>query len=118
MWLKENIVHRKLGFKINHFYYFQGHDVVSVQEKTKHPQQVGSENNRDTDDDHFSVMPDSEVNMKKFRLLVGQGQDMEDDEECDNVPQLESAARQATVDVGSHMKEGNGDGAGAVLYLL
>ena len=40
------------------------------------------------DDDHFSVVSDSEGNMKKFRVLVGQGQDIEDDEECENVPQL------------------------------
>ena len=44
-------------------------------------------------------MPDSEVNMNKFRVLMGQGQEIEDDEECENVPQLESAARQAAVDV-------------------
>ena len=63
-------------------------------------------------------MPESEVNMNKFRLLMGQGQDIEDDEECENVPQPESAARQASVDVGSHMKEGNGDGAGLVLHRI
>ena len=45
-------------------------------------------------------MPDSEVSMKKFRVLMGQGQDIEDDEECENVPQLEYAARQAANDVG------------------
>ena len=28
----------------------------------------------------FSVMPDSEVNMKKFRLLMVQGQEIGDDE--------------------------------------
>ena len=61
-------------------------------------------------------MPDSEVNMKKFWVLMGQGQEIEDDEECENFPQLESAAGQAAVDVGSHMKEGNGDWAGAVLH--
>ena len=118
LWLKENIVHRKLGVKIHHFYDSQGHAVVSVPEKTKHPQQVGSENNRDMDDDHFSVMHESEVNMNKFGVLMGQGQEIEDDVECENVPQLESAARKAAVDVGSHMKEGNGDGAGAVLHRL
>ena len=107
-----------MGVKIHHFYYSQGHAVVSVPEKTKRPQQVGSENNRDMDDDHFSVMPDSEVNMKKFRVFMGQGQDIEDDEECENVPQLESAARQAAVDVGFHMKEGNGDGEGVLLHHL
>ena len=56
--------------------------------------------------------------MKKFRVLVGQGQEIEDDEECENVPQLESSARQAAVEVGSNMKEGNGDGLGAVLHRL
>ena len=49
---------------------------------------------------------------------MGQGQNIEDDEECENVPQLESAAKQAAVDVGLHMKEGNGDGEGAVLHRL
>ena len=97
MWLKEDIVHRKLGVKIHHLYDSQVHAVVSVPEKTKHPQQFGSENNRYTDDDNFSVMPDSEVNMKKSRVLMGQ--EIEDDEECENVPQLESAARQVAVDV-------------------
>ena len=100
MWLKENIVHRKLGVKIHHFYDSQGHAVVSVPENTKHPQQFGSENNRDTDDDHFIVMPESEVNMKKFKVLVGQGQDIEVEKECENIPQLEYAARQAANDVG------------------
>ena len=33
----------------------------------------------------------------------------------ENVPQLGSATGQAAVDVRSRMKEGNGDGAGAVL---
>ena len=93
MWLKENIVHRKLGVKICHLYDYQDHAVVSIPEKTKHPQQFGGENNRDTDDYHFSVMPDSELNMKKYRVLMGQGQEVEDDEECENVPQLQSAAR-------------------------
>ena len=99
---------------MHHFYDSQGHAVVSVSEKTKHPQQVDSENNIDIDDDHFSVMPDSEVNMNKFRVIMGKGQEIEDDEECENVPQLESAAKQAVVDVGLHMKEGNGDGEGTV----
>ena len=63
-------------------------------------------------------MTDNEVNMKKFRVLMGQGQEIEDDEECENVPQLESAAGQAAVNAGSHMKEGNGDGAGAVLHRV
>ena len=98
--MKENIVHRKLGVKIHHIYDSQGRAVVSIPKKTKHPQQFGSENNRDTDDDHFSVMPESEVNMKKFRVLMGQGKEIEDDEECENVPQLESTDRKATVDVG------------------
>ena len=52
------------------------------------------------DDDHLSVMPDSEVNMKKFRILMVQGQEIEDDAEFHHVPQLESAARQALFDVG------------------
>ena len=69
-------------------------------------------------DDHFSVVPDSEVNMKKSRVLMGQGQEIEDDEECENVPQLESSARQAAVDVRSNMKEGNGDRSGSVLHRL
>ena len=88
MWLKEDIVHRKLGVKIHHLYDSQVRDIVSVPEKTKQPQKFGSENNRYTDDDHFSVIPDSEVNMKKFRVIMGQGQEIEDDEECENVPQL------------------------------
>ena len=92
MWLIENIVHRKLGVKIHHIYGSKGHYIVSVPEKTKHPQQFGGESNRYTDDDHFSVMPDSEVNMNKFRVMVGQGQEIEDDKECENFPQLESAA--------------------------
>ena len=88
-----------MGVKIHHIYDSQVHAVVSVPENIKYPQQFGSENNRYTDDDHFSVMHDSEVNMNKFRVLMGQGQEIEDDEECENVPQLESAARQAAVDV-------------------
>ena len=80
MWLKENIVHRKPGVKIRHLSDSHGHAVVSVPEKTKHPHQFDGENNRDTDDDHFSMMPDSEVNMKKVRLLMGQGQEIGDDE--------------------------------------
>ena len=92
MLLKENIVHRKLGVKIHHISDSQGHVVVSVSEKTKHPQQFGGKNNIDTDNDHFSVMPDREINMNKFRLLMGQGQDIEDDKECENFHQLESAA--------------------------
>ena len=82
------MVHRKLVVKIYHLYDSQVRAVVSVPEKTKHPQQFGSENNRDTDDNHFSLMPDSELNMNKFRVLMCQGQEIEDDEECDNVPQL------------------------------
>ena len=77
--MKENIVHRKLGVKIHHLYDSKGHAAVSVPENRKHPQQVGSENNRYTDDDHLSLMPYSEVNMNKFRVLVSQGQDIEDD---------------------------------------
>ena len=102
--------------KIRDIYDYQGHAVISVPEKSKHPQQFCGENNIDTDDDHFSVMPDSEVNMKKFWVLMGQGQEFEDGEECENFPQLESAAGQAAVDVGSHMKEDNGDWAWAVLH--
>ena len=49
---------------------------------------------------------------------MGQGQEIDDAVECKNVPQLESTARQAAADVGSSMKEGNGDGAGAVLQRL
>ena len=70
------IVHRKLGVKIRHLYGSQVHAVVYVPEKSKHPHQFGGENNRDTDDDHFSVMPDSEVNMKKFRVLMVQVQEI------------------------------------------
>ena len=80
MWLREKIVHQKLGVEIRHLSDSQGPDVVSVPEKTKHHQQFCGENNIDKDDDHFSVMTDSEVNMKK------------DYKECDNVPQLDSAA--------------------------
>ena len=116
--MKEKIVHRKLGVKIRHISDSLGHAVVSVPEKTKHLQQFGGENNRDTDDDHFSVMLESGVNMKKFKVLMGQGQEIEDDEECENVPQLESAAGQAAVDVGSHKKEVNGDGLGSVLHRI
>ena len=76
MWLKESIVHRKLGVKIRHLSDSQGPTVISVPEKIKHPQQFGGENNRDTYDDHFSVMPDSEVNMKKFRVLMVQVQEI------------------------------------------
>ena len=101
---------------MRHLYDSQGHAVVSVQEKSKHPQQFGGENNRDMDDYHFSVMPNSEVDMNKFRVLVSQGQEIEDDEECENVTQLESADGHAAVDVGLHMKEGNGDRAGEVLH--
>ena len=118
MCLREKIVHRKLGVKIRHLSDSQGHFVVSVPEKTKHPQKFGGGNNIDTYDDHFSVMPDSEVNMKKFGVIMGQGQEIDNDEECENFPQLESAAGQAVVDVGSHMKEGNGDGAGEVLHRV
>ena len=64
------------------------------------------------------MIPDSELNMKKFRVLLGQVQEIEYDEECENFPQLESAAEQAAVDAGSHMKEGNGDGSGAVLHCV
>ena len=74
MWLKENILQRKLGVKIHHLCDSKGRADVSVPEKKKHPQQVGSENKIDTDDDHFSVMPDSEVNMNKFRVLMVQRQ--------------------------------------------
>ena len=66
--------------KIHYIYDYQGHAVVSVPEKPKHPQQFGGENNIYTGDYHFSVMPDSEVNMKKFWVLMGQGQEIEDDE--------------------------------------
>ena len=45
---------------------------------------------------------------------MSQGQEIKDDK-SENVPQLESAAGQATVDVRSRMKEVNGDRAGAVL---
>ena len=56
--------------------------------------------------------------MKKFGVIMGQGQEIDNDEECENFPQLESAAGKAVVDVGSHMKEGNGDGAGEVLHRV
>ena len=78
--LREKIVHQKLGVEIRHLSDSQGPAVVSVPEKTKHTQQLCGENNIDKDDDHFSVMTGSEVNMKK------------DYEEFDNVPQLESDA--------------------------
>ena len=61
-------------------------------------------------------MPNSEENMKKVGVIMGQGQEIEDDEECENVPQLEYTAGQAAVDVGSRMKEGNGEGGVAVLH--
>ena len=51
------------------------------------------------DDDHFSEIPDSEVNMKKVKVLIGRGQYIEDDKSCENVPQLESSAGQAAVNV-------------------
>ena len=54
--------------------------------------------------------------MNKVKLLMGQVQEIEDDEESENFPQLESSARQAAVDVRSRMKEGNGDGTGSVLH--
>ena len=63
-------------------------------------------------------MPDSVINMNKFRVLLGQGQEIEDNEECENFPQLESATGQDVVDVRSHMKEGNGDGSGSVLHCV
>ena len=73
--------------------------VVSVPEKTKHLQQFGDATNSDIDDDHFSEMPDSGVIMKKVKVLMGRGQEIEDDEACDNVPQLESSDGQAAVNV-------------------
>ena len=82
MCLREKIVHRKLGVKIRHLSDSQGHTIVSEPEKTKHPHQFGGEKHRDMDDDHFSVIPDSEKNMKKFRVIMGQGQEIEDDKEC------------------------------------
>ena len=33
-----------------------------------------------TDDDHFSGMPESETNMKKVKVLMGRGEEIEDDE--------------------------------------
>ena len=45
-----------------------------------------------------------------------QVQQIEDDEESENFPQLEYPAGQAAVGVGQRVKEGNGDGAGAVLH--
>ena len=56
--------------------------------------------------------------MKKVGLIMGQGQEIDNDEECENFPQLESATGHVVVDVGSHVKEGNGDGEGAVLHLV
>uniref|UniRef100_A0A7S4J5M1 non-specific serine/threonine protein kinase n=1 Tax=Odontella aurita TaxID=265563 RepID=A0A7S4J5M1_9STRA len=35
------------------------------------------------DEDHFGDMPDSEVNMKKVKVLMGRGQEIEDDDEHD-----------------------------------
>ena len=90
--------------------------VVSVPEKTKHLQQFGDATNSDIDDDHFSEMPDSEVNMKKVKLLMGRGQEIEDDEESENFSQLESAAGQAAVDVVLRMKKGSSTGGGIVLH--
>ena len=49
---------------------------------------------------------------------MGQWHEIEDDKECENVPQLESPAGKAAVDVRSHMKEGNDDGAGSVLHRV
>ena len=49
-------------------------------------------------------MYDSEVNVNSVSVLMGQGQYNEDDEECENVPQLESTAGQAAVDVELLMK--------------
>ena len=62
-------------------------------------------------------MPDSEVNMKKVKLLMVQRQEIEDGKN-ENVLQLEYAAGQAAVDVGSHKKEVNGDGSGSVLHRI
>ena len=56
--------------KIRHLSDYQGPAVVSVPEKTKHPQKFGGENNRDMDDDKFSGMPDSEVNTRKVKVLI------------------------------------------------
>jgi hypothetical protein len=35
---------------------------------------------RGTDDDHFSGMPESETNMKKVKVLMGRGEEIEDEE--------------------------------------
>ena len=102
--------------QIRHLSDSRGPTVVSAPEKTKHPQQFGGENNRDMEDDHFSEMPDSEVNMKKVKLLMGRGQEIEDDEESENFSQLESAAGQAAVDVVLRMKKGSSTGGGIVLH--
>ena len=65
--------------QILHLSDYQGPAVVSVPEKTKHPQQFGDANNRYMDDDHFSEMPDSKINMNKVKVLMGRGQEIEDD---------------------------------------
>ena len=60
------------------------------------------------------MVPDSEVNINKSRVLIDQGQEIEDEEEYYNAPQLEPTDGQAAVDVGS----GNGDGKGSVLHRV
>ena len=85
--------------QILHLSDYQVPAVVSVPEKTKHPQQFGDTNNRDMDDDHFSEMPESNINMNKVKVLMGRGEEIEDDKTCENFHQLESSSGQAAVDV-------------------
>jgi len=68
----------------------------------------------DTDDDHFSGMPESETNMKKVKVLMGRGEEIEDDEYDDpgaavRIPLPSVVAKGIARDTSSGMGSFEGD---------
>ena len=69
---------------------------------------------RGTDDDHFNGMPESEINMKKVKVLMGRGEEIEDEEYDDpsaavRIPPPSVLAKGLARDVSSGVPSAEGE---------
>ena len=58
----------------------QHHQATNSSQSLPSQTQVPTASVRGTDDDHFNGMPESEINMKKVKVLMGRGEEIEDEE--------------------------------------
>lgn len=58
----------------------QHHQATNSSQSLPSQTQVPTASVRGTDDDHFNGMPESEINMKRVKVLMGRGEEIEDEE--------------------------------------